>query len=129
MHKMKFIHSANIKGNIGDSVLFLRENGILASDAADYGNAPTYSMAAKNIKQGIWVHLNHQYADAIAVLHDKSHVVKTKLTEEEMQKIEASAKNLFFNLSTQFFGFLAKGIFYLGLIGIIALMVYKAVNA
>ena len=90
---MKFIDSVNIKGDVSEAVVLLRRKGILASNSEDYANTPTASVAAKSIKEGLWVHINSQYNDAIQVLQDRNHVVATRLTPSEMKEIELKAKN------------------------------------
>ncbi len=126
---MKFIDSINIKGDITNAVQRLRNKGILATDASDYANTPIYGSAAKSIKQGLWINLNHQYPDAVALLRNRNHDVTTSLTEDEMVNLEIQAKSFLLNTSNRFFNNLIKWSFYAVLVSTALYMGYRAVYA
>lgn len=126
---MKLISSENIPGNIAESVQLLRSKGILASSTDNYANIPRYSYAAKSIKQGIWVHLSSQYSDALLLLQDPKAEIKSALTEEQMQTIEAEARSALYSASSAFFSKVATTVLLLlltSLLAFIALNIYKA---
>ena len=126
---MKFIPCANIKGGIIEAEIFLREQGILATDASNYANIPRYDSAARKIKEGIWVHLNHQYIDALKVLEDPDHSVDTALTAEQMKEIECSARQALFHASSRLFSKLATYILVSALIGLVVYVIYSVEKA
>jgi|SRR5690606_187642 hypothetical protein len=122
---MKLIPNEIIPGNISESVQFLRSKGVLVSSTDSYANIPRYGHAAKAIKQGIWVHLNNQYADALLLLQNPNAKVGSGLTEEQMQLIEADAKFTLYRASSSFFSKVATVIL---LLSIIAFLSYVAIN-
>ncbi len=129
LRAMKLITSEYIPGNIPESVALLRSKGILVSSTNEYANIPRYGHAAKAIKQGIWVHLSSQYSDAMLLLKNPNAVIKSALTEEQMETIELKAKAAFYNSSSLFFGRVATIVLSIGLIALlsyVALNVYKA---
>lgn len=124
---MKLIPSERIPGDIHSAVSKLRKKGILASSTSDYANIPRYGSAAKQIKEGVWIHLNHQYADAVNLLRDPGHKVKTALTPEEMTRIELNARSVFFVASERFFRRLGVGLVYLAIFFMIFFFVLKLI--
>lgn len=126
---MKLISSEKIPGNISDSVQFLRSRGILVSGTDSYANIPRYSHAAKSIKQGIWVHLNSQYSDAVLLLAKPNAEIKSGLTEEQMLAIETEAKSALFKASSLFFGRLATTVLVLCLISFSAYILFNIYKA
>lgn len=88
---MKLIENCNFTGNLSEAARFLTEKGVLVSTTDDYANIPGKSYVAKNIKIGIWVHLDIQYEDAVALLKNRQHVVKHPLSHAEMQKLKTEA--------------------------------------
>lgn len=126
---MKLISSENIPGNISDSVQFLRSKGILVSGTDSYANIPRYSHAAKSIKQGIWVHLNSQYSDAVLLLAKPNAEIKSGLTEEQMLAIETEAKTALFKASSLFFSRLATTVLALCLISFAAYILFNIYKA
>jgi hypothetical protein len=126
---MKLISSENIPGDIADSVRRLRSKGILASSTDNYANIPRYRYAAKTIKQGIWIHLSGQYSDALLLLQNPKAEIKSGLTEEQMQTIEAEARSALYNASSAFFSNVATTVLSLLLAAVLAyitLNIYKA---
>ena len=90
---MKLIKNCNFSENISEVAYFLTQKGILVSTTDDYANIPGKSYVAKNLKIGIWVHLDHQYNDAVALLKNKQHVVENPLTLVEMQNLKIEANS------------------------------------
>lgn len=122
---MKFIDSSLVKGNLIDAVTTLKAKGILASSTDDYANIPGKTHLARNIKVSIWIHVNHQYNDAIAILRNPHHQPATGLTEEEMEEVQQGAKNQLGNFAEEMF---IKLITILLATGLIALIFYVAIN-
>ena len=90
---MRLIHSVKIKGNIQDTANMLAANGIMVSTTDELASHERhYTTAAKMIKQGIWVHINHQYHDAIELLNNPDHEVQCPLTQDEMNELKKQAK-------------------------------------
>ena len=104
---MKFIDAINIDDDLFETKNMLREHGILASSTDDYVNIPRYASTAKQLKRGIWVHIDEQYTDAVLLLKNSDHIVKTSLTEVQIQEIEVMAKDSFYSATTNFFNKLA----------------------
>ncbi len=94
---MKLIENCNFSGNLSEVAHFLTESGILVSTTDDYATIPGKSYVARNIKIGIWVHLDNQYEDALALLENRQHVVKNPLTHTEMQSLKSEAKTYLSN--------------------------------
>lgn len=126
---MKLIPGNSIKGNISEAESILRERGILATDASEYANIPTYGVAAKSIKKGVWIHLHHQYDDALKVLKNPSHVVATALSQEEMTIIEQAAKQALFSASSTFFSKVATAVFVSALLALLVYVIYGVSGA
>lgn len=122
---MKIISSENISGDISESVQLLRSKGILASSTDSYANIPHYGHASKAIKQGIWVHLSNQYADALLLLQNPNAKISSSLTEEQMLLIEADAKSTLYRASSAFFSKVATVMLLLLLIAFVS---YVAIN-
>lgn len=125
---MKLIPSSHIDGSISSAVTKFRCKGILASSTDDYANIPRYSSAARGIKQGVWIHLNHQYTDAISLLKDSDHLVVTALTKKQMKEIEASSKTSLYDLSEKLFSRLGKSVLYFVVIGLSLFAVFTIIN-
>lgn len=101
----------------------------MATNASEYANIPRYGTAARSIKKGIWVHLNHQYDDAVKVLNNPNHVVSTALTDEQMETIEAEAKNALINASSSFFSRVAVIVLGAALILVVGYVVFGVLSA
>lgn len=126
---MKLIPSSRINGSISAAVTKFRSNGILACSTDDYANIPRYSSTARGIKQGVWIHLNHQYQDAINLLNNSDHFVMTALTKEQMTEIETSSKKSLYDLSEKLFSNLAKSVLYLFVIGFSVFALFTVINS
>ena len=100
---MKLIEHINFNSDIDTAVLLLKSRGILASNSSENVNIPRSSRAARFIKQGVWIHLNHQYQDAVSLLQDKNHEVTTGLTEEEITHLTDASKSQFNKLVNYLF--------------------------
>lgn len=88
---MKFIDSVNISISISKQAEILLKKGILVSTTDDYANIQTN--AARNIKRGIWIHIDEQYDDALKLLKNRNHSVSNPLTYEEMESIKLASKS------------------------------------
>lgn len=122
---MKFIDSKNFKEDLADIAVRFRVKGIAASTTDDYANIPGKTYLAKNIKMGIWVHLDHQYQDALALIANPNHHPTTALTEAEMEHIKEASKNALGNFAETLF---TKLITILLATGLIALIFYVAIS-
>ena len=107
---MKFIDAINIDDDLSETKDKMRRHGILASSTDDYVNIPRYSSTAKQLKRGIWIHVDEQYNYAVLLLKNSEHLVETALTEAQMQEIEFLAKDSFYSATTNFFNKLAAAI-------------------
>ncbi|VAW46418.1 hypothetical protein MNBD_GAMMA02-1709 [hydrothermal vent metagenome] len=68
------------------------KKGILTYvSSADSKKLGTYQTGA--LKVGLWVILDEQYEDSLAVLNDPSHTVKIQLSSEEMKLLEERVIN------------------------------------
>jgi len=94
---MKFINGSSFSRTVSETATILMSSGIAVSTTDDYANIPKYGTAARNIKSGIWILLDHQYEDALCVIKDKNYVVKNPLSEEEIEFLKSSAKNTITN--------------------------------
>ncbi len=122
---MNFIADTEIPNNPYEYVGLLRSKGILAKHNSEFQKAPHSHLN----KKGVWVILDSQYADAVALMSDGFHKVSNPLTEEEMLQLEADAKNLLLNQSSKFFSLIAKVIFYTSLSGFMVYVGYQIVNS
>ena len=99
---MKLIEHIHIDSDIDTAALRLRNQGIKASSTNESVNFPRYSMAAKNIKRGVWIHIDHQYDDALNYLRNPQYEITTGLSEEELARLEDSA-NIYLNKLVNYF--------------------------
>ncbi len=113
---MKLIDNCNFSENISEVAYFLTQKGILVSTTDDYANIPGKSYVAKNLKIGIWVHLDYQYNDAVALLKNKQHVVENPLTLLEIQKLKTEANNYLGKVVENIFKKLIIGMLVIGLV-------------
>ena len=113
---MKLIENCNFSGNISEVAYFLTQKGILVSTTDDYANIPSESYVAKNVKIGIWVHLDHQYNDAVSLLKNKQHVVENPLTALEMQQLKEEANNYLGKAAGNIFRKIIIGLLAIGLV-------------
>lgn len=97
----------------------LTNKGILVSTTDDYANIPGKRYATRRIKMGIWIHLNHQYDDAVAVISNPKHEPITRLTAEEMDQIRAEAKHQLSEMVDSIFAKIMTYVLALGLLGLL----------
>lgn len=71
--------------------LKLREKGILTYVSARHSRSLS-SLYTGAVSSGVWVVLDVQYKDAIALLRSDHHKVENPLTESEMQELEQATK-------------------------------------
>lgn len=71
--------------------LKLREKGILTHVSARYSRSLS-SLYTGAVSSGVWVVLEVQYKDAVALLHSCHHKVENPLTESEMLELERVTK-------------------------------------
>ncbi|WP_331350996.1 hypothetical protein [Cellvibrio sp. UBA7671] len=122
---MKFIDSRNFNSSLSDMAQRLTNKGILVSTTDDYANIPGKTYVAQKIKMGIWIHLNHQYDDAIAVIANPKHEPTSRLTFEQMEKIRTEAKHQFGKIVESAF---TKCITYFLALGLLFLLGYILIN-
>jgi hypothetical protein len=96
---MKLIENCNFSGNLSEVANYLTQRGILVSTTDDYANLPGKSYATRNVKIGIWIHMDDQYDDAIALLKNKNHTVKNPLSIDDMQELKEQAKKNFYSFT------------------------------
>ncbi|MDO3384279.1 hypothetical protein QWI17_00325 [Gilvimarinus sp. SDUM040013] len=121
---MKFIADTEIPIDPYDYLGLLRSQGILAKRNSEFQKAPLAGLS----REGIWVILNSQYTDALALISDKSHIVANPLTEGEMVELEIEAKSMLLNASGSFFSRLAKFVFYFSILLFVVYAGYQIVK-
>lgn len=106
---MKLIEHINFTSDVDTAALLLKDHGILAISTNENVSIPTYSIAARNIKKGVWIHLDHQYDDAVNLLKDETYKVQTGLTKNEMVQLSSVSKE-HFNKLANYFILIAAGV-------------------
>lgn len=109
LNTMKLIEHINFTSDVDTAALLLKDHGILATSTNENVSIPTYSIAARNIKKGVWIHLDHQYDDAVNLLKDETYKVQTGLTKNEMAQL-SSASKVHFNKLANYFILIAAGL-------------------
>lgn len=122
---MKFIADTEIPNSPCEYVRLLASKGILAKHNSEFQNAPHNHLN----KKGVWVIIDSQYADAVALMSNRSHTVENPLSKEEMLRLEVTAKAQLLNASSHFFSWLAKVIFYILAFGFVTYVGYQIVKS
>jgi len=68
----------------------LRAFGVLAFVSNEHSR--THSFITDAFSVGLWVVLDTQYSDPMALLDDENHIVENPISEEAMLRLEAEAK-------------------------------------
>jgi hypothetical protein len=93
----------------------LKVNGILAisNDAASNNIIPLFNANAAKFEVGIWLIMDYQYNDAVALLDNPEHTVEFPLTPREMELVEEERKKAYSPYTKKILYFVMK-IFILG---------------
>lgn len=103
----------------------LREKGILTHVSARYSRSLS-SLYTGAVSSGVWVVLEVQYKDAIALLRSGHHKVENPLTESEMQELEQATKAASFRVMNHYTNKVLAGLFLVVLFVFVLYIAYVA---
>lgn len=104
------------------AALHYREKGILTHVSSRYSNGLRVITGATTV--GLWVVLDEQYQDALALKQDREHQPANALTEHEMTELENLAKNTVEDSSSKILFALGYGVIVTALMGYIFYVSY-----
>ena len=104
-----------------------REKGILTHVSSRYSNNLRIITGAMTV--GLWVILDDQYADAIALKNNRAHQPVTSLSEDEMIQLEALGQIHYEQTSSKMLSFIGTSIAIIALAGYILYVSYGLFKA
>ncbi len=121
--KMKLLTKFDSEAGAHECAAMLREKGVLTRlFSADHNYMPSV------IKVGLWVVLDDQLNDARLLLSNPDHEVSHKLTEEQMQLMDAQEQELLSKTTPSLLNWLAKGLMVVASIWLIGAGIYYLLN-